>query len=100
MVTAASHSVSALDCSFIGLAFNRAFASCSRCMMNTVEVPTLQLHLQDPLRVERNKVRLRQETQLSDTDIAKALLILLQDGYTGAGNDSVGRCLMISPTRA
>ena len=67
--------------------------------MNEVEVPALQLCLQDPLRVERNKVRLRQETQLSDTDVAKALLILLHDRYTGAGNDGIGRCLTISPTR-
>src|SRR5712692_4340841 len=52
-----------------------------------------------PLRVERNKVRLRQETQLSDTDIAKWLLILLLDWYTGAGNDGIGRCLTTSPTR-
>ena len=64
-----------------------------------MEVPALQLRLQDPPGVERNKVRLRQETQLSDTDIAKVLLILLQTGYTGAGNDSVGRCLLTSPTR-
>ncbi len=49
-------------------------------MMNEVEVPALQLYLQDPLRVERNKVRLRQETQLSDTGIAKTVLILLQTG--------------------
>ena len=41
-------------------------------------------------------MRLRQGTQLSDTDIAKALLILLQDGYTGAGNDGVSRCLTTS----
>ena len=60
----------------------------------------MQLRLQDPLRVERNKVRLRQETQLNDTDIAKALLILLHDRYTGAGNDDIGRCLTTSPTRA
>jgi len=59
----------------------------------------LQLRLQDPLGVERNKVRLRQETQLSDTDIAKALLIRLLDWYTGTGNDDIGRCLTISPTR-
>ena len=68
-------------------------------MVKKTEVPALQLRLQDPLRVERNKVRLRQETQLSDTDITKALLILLQTGYTGAGNDDIGRCLLISPTR-
>ena len=43
---------------------------------------------------------MRQETQLSDTDIAKALLILLHNRYTGAGNDGVGRCLTTSPTRA
>ncbi len=49
-------------------------------MMNEVEVPALQLRLQDPLRVERNKVRLRQETQLSDTGIAKALFMLLVHG--------------------
>ncbi len=49
--------------------------------------------------VERNNVRLRQETQLSDTDIAKALLILLLNWYTGAGNGDVGRSLMTSPTR-
>ncbi len=42
---------------------------------------------------------LRQETQLSDTDIAKVLLILLHDRYIGAGNDGVGRCLLTSPTR-
>src|SRR5258708_31877631 len=65
-----------------------------------VEVPVLQLRLQGPLRVERNKVRLRQETQLSNTDIAKALLILLHDRYTGAGNDGIGRCLMTSPAWA
>ena len=64
--------------------------------MSETEVPALQLRLQDPLRVERNKVRLRQETQLSDTDIAKGLLILLCDRYTGAGNDGVGRCLTTS----
>jgi len=68
-------------------------------MKQMVEVPVLQLRLQDPLRVERNKVRLRQETQLSDTDIAKVLLILLLDWYTGAGNDDVGRSLTTSPTR-
>ena len=67
--------------------------------MNRTEVPALQVHLQDPLRVERNKVRLRQETQLSDTDVAKALLILLHDRYTGAGNDGIGRCLKTGPTR-
>ncbi len=67
--------------------------------MISVEVPVLQVRLQDPLRVERNKVRLRQETQLSDMAITKALLILLHDRYTGAGNDGVGRCLMTSPTR-
>jgi len=43
---------------------------------------------------------LRQETQLSDTDIAKVLLILLHDRYTGAGNDGIGRCLTTSPTWA
>ena len=39
----------------------------------------------------------RQEIQLSGTDTAKALLILLQKEYTGAGNDDIGRCLKISP---
>ncbi len=79
----------------------RAFAFCSRrLLVIRVEVPILQLCLQGPLRVERNKVRLRQETQLSDTDIAKASFILLQDRYTGAGNDGIGRCLTTSPTQA
>ena len=40
----------------------------------------------------------RQEIQLSGTDVAKALLILLQRRYMGAGNDDIGRCLRISPT--
>ena len=79
-VTAASCSVSALDYSYRRFTFLRAFASCSRRMMDETEVPALQLHLQDPLRVERNKVRLRQETQLSDTGIAKALFMLLVHG--------------------
>ncbi len=43
---------------------------------------------------------MRQETQLSDTDIAKVLLILLHDRYMGAGNDGIGRCLTTSPTQA
>ena len=42
---------------------------------------------------------MRQETQLSDTDIAKALLILLLDWYTGTGNDDIGRCLTTGPTQ-
>ena len=63
---------------------------------NMIEVPALQLRLQDPLGVERNNVRLRQETQLSDTGITKAVLILLLNWYMGAGNDGVGRCLPIS----
>ena len=69
-------------------------------VMNATEVPALQLRLQDPPSVERNNMGLRQETQLSDTDIAKVLLILLHDRYTGAGNDSIGRCLTTSPTWA
>ena len=64
-----------------------------------IEVPVLQLRLQGPPYVERNKVRLRQETQLSDTDTAKVLLILLHDRYTGAGNNDIGRCLTTSPAR-
>ncbi len=43
---------------------------------------------------------LRQETQLSGIDAAKALLILLQNEYMGAGNDGVNRCLTTSPTQA
>jgi len=49
--------------------------------------------------VERNNVGLRQETQLSDTGIAKPVLILLLDWYTGTGNDGTGRCLTTGPTR-
>ncbi len=41
----------------------------------------------------------RQEIQLSGTDATKALLILLENRYTGAGNGDIGRCLKISPTR-
>ena len=41
----------------------------------------------------------RQEIQLSGTDAAKALLILLRRWYIGAGNDGIGRCLKISPTQ-
>ncbi len=41
----------------------------------------------------------RQEIQLSGTDAAKALLILLWRRYTGAGNNDKGRCLKISPAR-
>ena len=68
--------------------------------MSETEVPALQLRLQDPLRVERNKVRLRQETQLSDTGIARTLLYTTADWYTGAGNDGIDRCLTTSPTQA
>ena len=39
----------------------------------------------------------RQEIQLSGTDAAKVLLILLQRWYMGAGNNGIGRCLKISP---
>ncbi len=41
-------------------------------------------------------MELRQETQLSGTDAAKTLLILLQFGHMGAGNDGVGRYLKTS----
>ncbi len=41
----------------------------------------------------------RQEIQLSGTDAAKVLLILLQRWYMGAGNNDIGRCLKTSPTR-
>ncbi len=97
-VTAASYSISALDYLLRSASWERLLPA-PGIQWNAVEVPALQLHLQDPLQVERNKVRLRQETQLSGTGIAKALLILLQTGYMGAGNDGVGRCLLISPAR-
>ena len=42
---------------------------------------------------------LRQEIQLSGTDAAKALLILLWKEYTEAGNNNVGRCLTTNPTQ-
>ncbi len=42
---------------------------------------------------------IRQEIQLSGTDATKVLLILPQRGYTGAGNDDVGRCLKTSPAQ-
>ncbi len=38
----------------------------------------------------------RQEIQLSGTDAAKVLLILLWKEYMGAGSDDIGRCLKIS----
>ena len=41
----------------------------------------------------------RQEIQLSGTDAAKVLLILLLVRYMGAGSDDIGRCLTISPAR-
>ena len=72
-------------------------------MLGEIEllIPTMANSVRPSNQTIRQEASLlfRQEIQLSSTDATKALLILLQRGYMGAGNDGVGRCLKISPTR-
>ncbi len=100
-VTAASYSVSVLDClSCLRDTLERLLPAWSTLLMNLLRrFPSGNCICQALLSVERNNVRLRQETQLSDTGIAKAFTYTATDWYTGAGNGDVGRSLTTSPAR-